>query len=36
MTWAMGVTWFVVGMIVAAVKSKGFKEVPEAFKHLDA
>lgn len=36
MTWAMGVTWFIVGMIVAAVKSKGFKEVPEAFKHLDA
>ena len=36
MTWAMGVTWFVIGMIVAAVKSKGFKEVPEAFKHLDA
>ena len=35
MTWAMGATWFVIGMIVAAVKSKGFKEVPEAFKHLD-
>lgn len=35
LTWAMGITWFVIGMIVAAVKSKGFKEVPEAFKNLD-
>ncbi len=35
MTYAMGVTWFVIGFIIVAVKSKGFKEVPEAFKHLD-
>lgn len=35
LTWGMGLTWLVIGLIVAAVKSKGFKEVPEAFKHLD-
>ncbi len=34
-TWAMGLTWFVIGFIMCAVKSKGFKEVPEAFKHLE-
>lgn len=35
MTYIMGVTWFVIGFIICAVKSKGFKEVPEAFKNLD-
>lgn len=35
MTYIMGVSWFVVGFIICAVKSKGFKEVPEAFKNLD-
>lgn len=35
MTYAMGVSWFVIGFIICAVKSKGFKEVPEAFKNLD-
>ena len=25
----------IIGLIVGAVKSKGFKEVPEAFKHLE-
>lgn len=34
-TYIMGITWFVVGFIILVVKSKGFKEVPEAFKHLD-
>lgn len=31
----MGVTWAIIGLIILVVKSKGFKEVPEAFKHLD-
>ncbi len=35
MTYALGVTWFVIGFIICAVKSKGFKEVPDAFKNLD-
>lgn len=34
-TYIMGITWFVVGFIILVVKSKGFKGVPEAFKHLD-
>lgn len=36
MTYALGVTWFIIGFIICAVKSKGFKEVPDAFKNLDA
>lgn len=35
MTYILGITWFVIGFIILVVKSKGFKEVPEAFKHLD-
>lgn len=35
MTWVMGITWFIIGLIVGAVKSKGFKEVPDAFKNLE-
>ena len=35
LTYGVGVSWFVVGLIIAAVISKGFKEVPEAFKHLE-
>lgn len=34
-TYAVGVTWLIVGLIIGAVKSKGYKEVPEAFKHLE-
>lgn len=34
-TYAVGVAWLVIGLIIGAVKSKGYKEVPEAFKHLD-
>lgn len=34
-TWIMGITWFIVGLIVGAVKSKGYKEVPDAFKNLE-
>ena len=29
------VSWLVIGVIIGAVKSKGYKEVPEAFKHLE-
>ena len=35
MTYIVGVVWLIIGLIVGAVKSKGFKEVPEAFKHLE-
>lgn len=35
MTYVMGIAWFIIGMIVGAVKSKGFKEVPDAFKNLE-
>ena len=35
MTYIMGITWAIIGLIVCAVKSKGFKEVPEAFKNLE-
>ena len=34
-TYIVGVCWLVVGLIIGAVKSKGYKEVPEAFKHLE-
>ena len=35
MTYIVGIVWLIIGLIVGAVKSKGFKEVPEAFKHLE-
>ena len=35
MTYIVGVVWLVIGLIIGAVKSKGYKEVPEAFKHLE-
>lgn len=35
MTYVVGITWLVIGLIIGAVKSKGYKEVPEAFKHLE-
>ena len=34
-TYAVGISWMVIGLIIGAVKSKGYKEVPEAFKHLE-
>ena len=34
-TYAVGITWLVIGLIIGAVKSKGYKEVPEAFKNLE-
>ena len=34
-TYIVGVCWLVIGLIIGAVKSKGYKEVPEAFKHLE-
>lgn len=36
LTFKIGFTWLVIGIIIGAVKSKGYKEVPEAFKKLDA
>ena len=35
LTYGVGVSWFIVGLIIAAVISKGFKEVPDAFKNLE-
>ena len=34
-TYIVGITWLIIGIIIGAVKSKGYKEVPEAFKHLE-
>ena len=34
-TYIVGVVWLIIGLIIGAVKSKGYKEVPEAFKHLE-
>ena len=34
LTYTVGVSWFVIGLIVGAVKSRGYKEVPDAFKNL--
>lgn len=34
-TYIVGVCWLVIGLIIGAVKSKAYKEVPEAFKHLE-
>ena len=35
-TYIVGGVWLIIGIIIGAVKSKGYKEVPEAFKHLEA
>lgn len=35
MTYIVGIVWLIIGLIVGAVKSKGYKEVPEAFKNLE-
>lgn len=35
LTYAVGVSWLVIGLIVGAVRSRGYKEVPEAFKNLE-
>ena len=35
MTYIVGVVWLVIGLIIGAVKSRGYKEVPDAFKNLD-
>jgi len=35
MTYVVGIVWLVIGLIIGAIKSKGYKEVPEAFKNLE-
>jgi amino acid transporter len=35
LTYIIGFSWLVIGIIIGAIKSKGYKEVPEAFKHLE-
>jgi amino acid transporter len=33
-TQAVGFSWLAVGLVIGYIKSKGYKEVPEAFKNL--
>lgn len=35
LTYVIGFSWLVIGIIIGAVKSKGYKEVPDAFKNLE-
>lgn len=35
LTYTVGISWLIIGLIVGAVKSHGYKEVPEAFKNMD-
>ena len=35
MTYIVGIVWLIIGLIIGAIKSKGYKEVPEAFKNLE-
>jgi amino acid transporter len=35
LTYIIGFSWLVVGIIIGAIKSKGYKEVPDAFKNLE-
>jgi len=35
LTYIIGLSWLAVGIVIGAIKSKGYKEVPEAFKHLE-
>lgn len=35
LTYIIGFTWLVLGIIIGAIKSKGYKEVPEAFKNME-
>jgi Amino acid transporters len=34
-TYIVGFSWLIIGIVVGAIKSKGYKEVPDAFKHLE-
>jgi len=31
----IGITWLVIGIIYGAIKSRGYKVVPEAFRNVD-
>ncbi len=35
LTYIIGFSWLVIGIIIGAIKSKGYKVVPEAFKNLE-
>ena len=35
MTYVVGIIWLAIGIVIGAVKSKGYKEVPEAFKNIE-
>lgn len=35
MTYIVGIVWLIIGLVIGAIKSKGYKEVPEAFKNLE-
>jgi len=34
-TYMVGISWLIAGIIIGAVQSKGYKIVPESYKHLD-
>lgn len=34
LTYVVGIVWLIIGLIIGAIKSKGYKEVPDAFKNL--
>ena len=34
LTYIIGFAWLAIGIVIGAIKSKGYKEVPEAFKNL--
>lgn len=35
LTYIIGFSWLAVGIVIGAIKSKGYKEVPDAFKNLN-
>jgi len=35
LTYIIGFVWLALGIVIGAIKSKGFKEVPEAFKNME-
>lgn len=35
LTYIIGFSWLAIGIVIGAIKSKGYKEVPDAFKNLE-
>ena len=34
LTFIIGITWLIIGLVIGYIKSNGYKEVPEAFRHI--